>query len=247
VIKYFRSNHLFPQKLNSSIEYLNRGTINEALEKNADLIDISYSDYLEIRDQYPVSQLDVYNLGAADCLMLFNQKYYLYQLSSSAFLQFVSKLKINLKTNEYAVIVGDELTISQFLPAMTKLGYSKFMFIVQDSIQILPFIEKIKKTFFGISIDVLNFKHVSLIENLSSLLLVDVDHARSAELIESLTYFNFLTAGSVFFDVRSSPSDARSKDLVLEAERAQMFVLDANQYYEARLDLADQILTHKIK
>ena len=104
-------------------------------------------------------------------------------------------------------------------------------------------IQNIQKTLLGLELLILGFNQVSSIDCISSLLLVDINHKERPELVESLTYFNFLTTGAAFFDVRSALND----DLVQEVLRAQMVVIDSPQYAQVRLEIADQILTKKIK
>lgn len=254
-MKYFRSPHLLPIEIQDGIEYVSAATVLEAEQLGADLIDISYSDYLASSELSSISNLESYYLGAADCILKLDNKYHFYQLSQKSFLYYLSQLKMNLKSNHGAVIVGNELTISQFLPALTKLGYDQFIFVVENTAKVKEFVDNIQKTFLGLKVQFFNFQQVSLIDYVSSLLLVDFDHDKYPELVESLTYFNFLSAGSVFFDVGASlgrapvaAADNNSKsELVKEAERAQMLVVDSAQYHQIRFQLADQILTKKIK
>lgn len=246
-MKYFRSTNLSPLqtdfKIYPDIHIIQAETIIEAQSMGADLIDLAYQDYLAVFDQFAISSIESHSLGAADCLIRIKNKYHFYQLSQGAFLQMMTNLKISLRTTECAVLVGDELTLSQFLPPLTQLGYCQFVFVTEFSDKIISFVEKIKKTYLGLSIDVLNFNQLSTIEGSCSFLLVDIDHSQQAELVESLTYFNFLTTGSLFFDIRSG----MNQDLIGEAERAQMFVVDVNLFYQSRILLANQILTKKNK
>ena len=242
-MKYYRSNKLPPLKCKHSFQVLDVTSVNEAKAKKADFIDLTYADYLEVYSASELSSLDAYHLSAADCLFLLDGQYHFYQLSQKAFLNYLVQLKMTLQTQDEVVLVGDELTISQFLPALTKIGYSRFTFIVENSKKIKIFVEKIKRTFLGLSMHVLNFNQLSAVDSVASFLLIDVDHSKNIELIESLTYFNFLKTGSVFFDVTS----ALVSDLAQEALRAQMIVIDSAEYEKTRLDLADHILTKNIK
>ncbi len=242
-MKYFRSPQLFQLSAINNFEIIKADSIQQAKDLGADFIDLTYADYVLAQEQFSMSEIDVYSLGAADCLLKIDERFQFYQLSQKALLKYLAGLKLSLQTAEAVVIVGDQLTISQFLPALTKLGYSKFIFVVENKEAVIQFSEKIQKTFLSLSIQILQFKQISLIETVSSFLLVDIDHKSQTELVESLTYFNFLSTGSLFFDVRS----LRSNDLVQEALRAQMSVVDSKMYDEIRFELADQILTKKIK
>ncbi len=236
-MKYFRSKNLFSISPPEGCILIEADSFDEAKALGADVIDISYADFCELRSQFEVSNLDSHYLGAADSLIRKKNKYQFFQLSQKAFLSLLSQLELNLKTDDHAVIVGDELSISQFLPALAKLGYSRFVFVVENPPKIKAFIENIQKTLLGLELTVLEYKQVSLINCISSLLLVDVDHSRQSELIESLTYFNFLTTGSIFFDVRSDLSN----DLVQEALRAQMFIVEATRFMKNRFEICLQI------
>lgn len=242
-MKYFRSQKLVPLQGENTFEIIEAGSVAEAKSKGADFIDLAYVDYLEAYSAAQISSLDAYHLSSADCLFKLDGQYHFYQLSQKAFLSYLAQLKMTLQTQDEAVLVGDELTISQFLPALTKIGYSKFTFIVEDTLKIKNFVEKIQRTFLGLSMHILSFSQISAVETVASFLLVDVDHSKNTDLIESLTYFNFLKTGSVFFDVRS----ALGHDLAQEAQRAQMIVIDSAEYEKARLDLANLILTKNIK
>jgi hypothetical protein len=236
-MKYFRSKKLFAVSPPKGCVLLQADSFEEAKKQGVDVIDISYADFCEIRNQFEISNLDSHYLGAADSLVRLKNKYQFFQLSQKAFLLLLSKLALNLKTDDHAVIVGDELSISQFLPALAKLGYSKFVLVVENTKVIKSFVDNIQKTLLGLELSILEFKQVSLIDCISSLLLVDVDHKSQAELVESLTYFNFLTTGSVFFDVRSESAN----ELVQEALRAQMFVVESAQFMKTRFEIALQI------
>ncbi len=246
-MKYFKSKKNSGLNFEHSTEYLtehlNVETVFEAMDQSADLIELSYLDFLEVQKKLSFSDLDAYCSGAADSLIRIDNQYQFFQLGQKTFVKFLSQLKISLQVADFAVLIGDQLTISQFLPALNQLGYSRFVVVVEDVEAIQIFIQKIQRTFLGLTIEILNFKQISKIDHISSLLLVDIDHQSQAELVENLTYFNFLNSGSIFFDVRS----LLSNELVQEAIQAQMFVIDALAYAEARLKFADQILTHKIK
>jgi hypothetical protein len=242
-MKYYRSPLLSKLSCENIFSPVTASSVDEAKSQGVDFIDLTYADYLLALEQFSMSGIDAYALGAADCLLKIDGQYQFFQLSQKAILSYLSSLKISLQVSDVAVIVGDQLTISQFAPALAKLGYSKFIFVVEDQESVIHFVQKMQRTFLGLQFDVLQFKQISQIDSIASFLLVDVDHENQIELVESLTYFNFLTTGSVFFDVRS----IQSNELVQEATRAQMFVLDSAKYNEARLCLADQILTKKIK
>lgn len=242
-MKYYRSSKLYAVPEYPQYTYIEAQSIEDAQSQKVDLIDISYEDFCQLQTQFEVNSLDSYYLGSADCLIRFGERYQFYQLSQKAFLSLLSNVEIYLKTDDYAVVVGDELSISQFLPALAKLGYSRFVFVVEDPEVVQKFMQNIQKTLLGLELLILGFNQVSSIDCISSLLLVDINHKDRPELVESLTYFNFLTTGAAFFDVRSALSD----DLVQEALRAQMVVIDSAQYAQARLEIADQILTKKIR
>ncbi len=242
-MKYYRSSKLYTVPQFPQYTYVETETIEGAQSLKADLIDISYEDFCQLQTQFEVNSLDSYYLGSADCLIRLGERYQFYQLSQKSFLSLLSKIEIHLKTDDHAVIVGDEMSISQFLPALSKLGYSRFVFVVEDPDAVQKFMQNIQKTLLGLEVLILSFNQVSSIDCISSLLLVDIDHKERPDLVESLTYFNFLTTGSAFFDVRSDLND----DLVQEALRAQMVVIDSAQYAQVRLEIADQILAKKIK
>jgi hypothetical protein len=250
-MKYYRSKNLPALAIDMNnevmtslnIEYVQAETVTEAQQLGADLIDLSYADYLQIKDQFIMTSIDSYGLGSADCIIKINGEFRFYQLSQHVFLSYMEELKVSLNSVDIAVLVGDEMTISQYLPALTQLGYGQFIFVVENMERVKKFIERIQRTYFSLSIQILNFHQVGLIEIASSFLLVDIDHSQHPELVESLTYFNFLTAGSLFIDMRS----ALNEHLVEEAKRALMFVADTRPYQQNRFLIANQVLFKKNK
>lgn len=240
-MKYYRSPllHSIPELLHC--EYVEADSILDAQNKGAELIDLAYQDYCRLQADFSVSSLDSYYLGAADSLIKLTDRFHFFQLSQKAFLTLLSRRAARLKTDDYAVIVGDELTISQFLPALAKLGYSRFVLVVENPESSKDFIQHIQKTILGLQLIILGFHQVSSIDCIASFLLVDIDHEQLPELVESFTYFNFLTTGSAFLDVRSPLTNY----LVQEAERAHMFVLDSAQYAQVRIEIAKDVLIQK--
>jgi len=242
-MKYYSSNSWLPLNDDKIFYVITEAkTVEDAMVLKADFIDLTYAEYLISSQKFTINSIETSILGAADCLLKIDNKYYFDQMSQKAFLKYLSKLKISLQSSKTAVLIGDELTISQFLPPLTKLGYSDFICVVENTESVSEFVQKIQKTFLGLKIQLLNFKQIPLIDSISSFLVVDINHSEQVELVESLTYFNFLTTGSVFFDLRS----AQSKELIEEALRAEMFVMDSVVYHSLRQSLAYEVLIKKI-
>lgn len=252
-MKYFRSSSLWtlPSENIHSFQVIQAESVEEALGKDVDCIDLDFLDYQYIVEKYPSHLLEMHHLGFADCYLkirrqggdqlkdrLSDHRYQLALTYKDVFLKELSGNHSSLQTNYLAVLVGDERTVANFFPALSQLGYANFKFVVKDPQTMLPYLQSVLSKYIGLNADLLSFADLAEIKESASALIVDVDHQQEKELIQGLTYFNFLVTQALFLDVRA----VISSDLEEEAERAEMTVIKSQQLHTKRFEHIEKLL-----
>lgn len=247
-MKYFRSPSLWPLPKENvhSFEVLQLESVGAAIEQKVDCIDLDFSDYQFIIEKYPTHLLEMHHLGFADCYLkstqaehVRNRSAYVLRLTyKEVFLKELSTNRTSLQTNHFAVIVGDQRTVASFFPALAQLGYAHFKFVVRDPISMKSYLQAVLSKYIGLNADLLSFSDLAEMKESASALIVDVDHEQEAELVQNLTYFNFLVGRALFLDVRA----ITHSDLEEEAERAELTVIKSEQLNKKRFELVEKLL-----
>ena len=84
-----------------------------------------------------------------------------------------------------------------------------------------------QKYLFNVQLQQLTLDEMANISELSSLLVMDFDQNEHPDMVETLTYFNFLAENAIFFDLQNYLND----DLSSEAEKASLRVLDSVEFH----------------
>lgn len=247
-MKYFRSSNLWPlpQENIHSFETVQLSSVEEALVQEVDCIDLDFLDYQHIIEKYPSHLLEMHHLGYADCYLKKSNQltgrngngYELWLTYKDVFLKELSGSHSSVQTNYLAVIVGDERTVASFFPALSQLGYANFKFVVKDPQSMLPYLQTVLSKYIGLNADLLSFADLAEIKESASALVVDVDHQQEPDLVQNLTYFNFLVTQALFLDVRA----ILNSELEEEAERAEMTVIRSQQLHKKRFELITKLL-----
>lgn len=164
-------------------------------------------------------------------------------LSEKVFSEMISSQN-TIVYREYCVsIVGELSTFASFVNLCQRLGFKKINFYCDASKikEAQDFSENAIKLFINLKIDVKVFDELVHTEELSSLLIVDADFEIETELFQNLSYFNFLSPRSIFIDFRSD----RNNLLQLEAEKAELVVLDGREFFMKKYQLASEIVGNR--
>ncbi len=207
------------------------------------MVDFSWAVFKQLNPIVHRAEALIQKLNWADTGLIINGEVRPMLLSERIFSEMISAQN-TIVYREYCVsIVGDLSTLASFVNLCQRLGFKKINFygaenIVQEGKE---FADVCMKLFINLKIEVKNFDELTHNEELSSLLFVDVDLDKETELFENLSYFNFLSPHSIFIDFRSD----RNNLLQLEAEKAELVVLDGRKFFLKKYQLAQQIVENR--
>lgn len=194
----------------------------QILKSNADVIELAPADFLLFKTYLKSLDVKTSRLGTADCLIRLNSDFRPIHLMSDAIYSAILKSVPDLKTSESAVVIGN---FEFVLPMAFKLAQSGFfkLIIATDKISESLKIKKLIQTYaFNIEVTTVPLNELTQLESGSVLLISNLQKDIHPEAYESITYFNFLTRGATFVDVKSRNEPI----LAEEARRAEINVIE---------------------
>lgn len=207
------------------------------------MVDFSWSIFKQLNPIIHRAEALIQKLNWADTGLIINGEVRPMLLSERVFSEMISGHN-TIVYREYCVsIVGDLSTLASLVNLCQRLGFKKINFYcVAEKVQEgKEFSDVCMKLFINLKIEVKVFDELTHNEELSSLLVVDVDLDIETELFENLSYFNFLSPHSIFIDFRSDKNNL----LQLEAEKAELVVLDGREFFHKKYQLAAQIIENR--
>lgn len=232
-MKVYRSIDLGAAELSEKISEASDISINfeplseeELVASDYDLIELSEEQSLDIIARMPMLDWPTQSTRAADAFTKDKNGFKPLHLGAMAFVNFLQSKKINLDTSKNAVLVGGYSFLMTFGLALAKLGFNKIYLISPAHISYEDKIADLKKSLFGVHIQQLTLDDISNISELASLLVIDFAQNEFPEIVETLTYFNFVTENALFLDLQSYLNNTLSA----EAERASLRVLDSVEF-----------------
>ena len=225
----------------SSDPHLSEVIISSESGSIMDLINKQQYDVIEI-DDIMLKQLKPHlaflgwGLSASssfDCLIKQGQEYAPMQINAELFRRYLESTHRIVDIQNCAVLIGDYIFVASFAVMLAKLGYTKIYIVSQDNILFGEEIEHLKKILFGVQLTQLSFDELATIRDGASMLVLDFNLKENPELVEILTYFNFLTEGAIFFDLNSYIDDS----LAQEAEKVQLDVVDISEHIKIKYNI----------
>lgn len=215
--------------------------LDDLLKGDVDLIEPSYSLFLQIAPKFKIIDWTADVVGMVDAVVRQNGIYKPVQLASKAFSTILSEKKYSVDTTKTVVLIGDLLTCTSFFPNLIQMGFRNFILVSTEPEEVHMQFTKLSKAFFDLSFIVYAMDDINKIFDQASVLVVDIDHKSYPDTIESLIYFNFVANRALFLDVRSG----NDKLLFDEAERASLQVIPSKLFHTTRYNLAKKLLTPK--
>ena len=197
------------------------------LKSDYDVIELTEPENENILSGMVMLDWNIQTTQATDAFGKQQNRFIPIHLSSTAFKSFLESKKISLDTSRTAVLIGHYSFLATYAVALAKLGFRKIYLVSADEILFTEKISALKKYLFDVELKQISFDEMANISELSSLLVTDFLLGKSAELVEILTYFNFVAEGAVFFDLQNYLDDSLSS----EAEKASMKVLDSVEFH----------------
>ena len=215
----------------------------EIITENFHMMDFSWQIFKQLNPIIHRADALVQKLNWADTGIIVNNEIRPMLLSEKVFSQMIST-KSTVVDREYCVsVVGDLSTLASFVNLFQRLGFNKINFYTDEGMieEAKAFAKLATKLFINLNVEAKTYSDLTFNEELSSLLIVDVNLDEEKELFEDLSYFNFLSPRSIFMDFRSD----RNNLLQLEAEKAELIVLDGREFFLKKYEMGLQTVANR--
>lgn len=209
----------------------------ELFKSDFDLIELSEQQSQSILSKMTMLDWQIQSTGAVDAFAKDVNGIKPVQLSSVAFGSFLESKHIAIDTAKNAVLVGGYSFLMTYAVALAKIGFNKIYLVSPGNISFKEAITKVQKYLFNVQLQQLTVDEMANIAELASLLVIDFDPNEFPEMVETLTYFNFLAENAIFFDLQNYISDTLST----EAEKASLRVLDSVEFHLHKYRLFQKI------
>lgn len=202
-------------------------TDDELFHSDFDLIELSEHQSQSILQKMPMLDWQIQSTGAADAFGKDKSGFKPIHLSASSFGNFLETKHISLDISKNAVLVGTYSFLMTYAVALAKIGFNRIYLVSPGNVSYKEEIAKVQKYLFNVQLQQLTLDEMANISELSSLLVMDFDQSEYPDMVETLTYFNFLAENAIFFDLQNYLNDALSS----EAEKASLRVLDSVEFH----------------
>lgn len=202
-------------------------TDEEILKSDFDLVELSEQQSQALLATMPMLDWTIQSTQAVDAFEKNAQGLKPIHLSSAAFINFLQSKHISVDVAKYAVLIGSYSFLITYSIALSKLGFKKIYLVSPGNINYENQLRSVQKTMFNIQLTQLSLDEMVNIAETASLLAIDFDLNEHPELVETLTYFNFVAEKAIFFDLQNYMNDSLSS----EAEKASLRVLDSVEFH----------------
>lgn len=199
----------------------------ELFHSDFDLIELSEQQGQSILSKATMLDWQIQSTKAVDAFAKAAKGFKPIHLSSMAFGSFLESKHISLDIAKSAVLVGGYSFLITYAVALAKLGFNKIYLISPGNISYKEQITNAQKHLFNVQVQQLTLDEMSDVAELASLLVIDFELNEFPELVQTLTYFNFLAENAIFFDLQNYMNDTLSA----EAEKASLRVLDSVEFH----------------
>ncbi|MFN3454245.1 MAG: hypothetical protein ACK41T_04740 [Pseudobdellovibrio sp.] len=220
------SSEIFKENDGIQIDSFDVTKFEEYLNLDYDLIELGEEEARNLFSFFKVLDVKTQTLGCFDSLIRINGVYKPLQLDSLSFIHFLQQSKVILNATLSAVVVGCPDKLMMYGMDLSKLGLNRIYLVSPENKNLKGRIEHLQKTLLGVHIEQVMTDKISDISDSCGLLIVDFDKAKNSELVQDLTYFNFLAEKAIFLDIRGY----EDFELSSEAEKASLQVLKSEDF-----------------
>lgn len=199
----------------------------ELFHSDFDLIELSEQQSQSILSKMTMLDWQIQSTGATDAFAKDQKGFKPIQLSSTAFTNFLESKHISMDVGKNVVLVGNYSFLITYAVALAKLGFNKIYLVSPGNVSYKEQFTNAQKYLFNVQLHQLTVDEMANIAELASLLVIDFDYNEFPEMVETLTYFNFLAENAIFFDLQNYLNDTLST----EAEKASLRVLDSVEFH----------------
>ena len=212
----------------------------DLFKNNFDIIEMdeqSKSDYI---DHAKELDWEVSALKAFDVIFRKQNNYKPYNLGSIALKSFIETKGLEIDSTKSAVLVGEYSFLVIYSLALSQLGFKKIYIVSPDNLFFSEKLTATQKILFDVKIQQISYDEMANTPETSSVLIVDFKLSNHPEMVEILTYFNFLAQGSLFLDL----NHFFDPTLFEEAEKADLKVISSVEFHRYRYEYAKNILNN---
>ncbi len=222
------------QKLQNDIQGLQFDTshyeLDEVFNKEFNVIELAMAQSNVALKKMKALEWEVQMTGVCDAFVLDNDKYVPKQISAKALVSLIEFKKLRVDLSKSALLIGEYYFSTVFIFALSKLGFKKILIISVDSKDMMN-TNKNKMInwqnhLFDVSISEIKAEEVSNLTDYFSLVVTDFKLSEHPTIVETISYFNFLSDQALFCDLRQFENSL----LFEEAEKASVHVLTHEEY-----------------
>lgn len=147
---------------------------------------------------------DAEQLGVVDSIFFEGNRYWPNVLYKKAFgdLVFAKVPSLNIKLRCY--LAGDHALMEPAIFALSKLGYTDFVWVTREPEVAQARIDKVKTMLLGLNLKTIDTSELTLQSNNGSLILNGVTDKDEVDLLDDLAYLNFLQPPGMIIDLNCS-------------------------------------------
>ncbi len=229
-------------KLNADFIDMITDEINQddQFHQNFDIIEMDESAKSSFIDQAKELDWEVSALKGFDVVLKKQNHYKPYNLGSVALKSYIETRSLVIDSTKSAVLVGEYSFLVTYALALSQLGFKKIYIVSPENLFFNEKLANVQKILFDVKIQQISYDEMANTSEISSVLIVDFDLASYPEMVEILTYFNFLAQGSLFLDL----NHFYDPTLYDEAEKADLGVISSVEFHHYRYEFAKNILNN---
>lgn len=212
----------------------------DLLRHDFDIIEMDEESKAQYLDKATQLDWEVSALKAFDVIFRKQSLYKPYNLGSVALKSFIETHSLEIDSTKSAVLVGEYSFLVTYSLALSQLGFKKVYIVSPDNLFFNEKLSATQKILFDVKIQQISYDEMANIPETSSVLIVDFELAKHPEMVEILTYFNFLAQGSLFLDL----NHFFDSTLFDEAEKADLKVISSVTFHRYRYEYAKNILNN---
>ena len=195
------------------------------LHQNYDFILIGDGDFEKFRPFIKAIGWKINHLGVADTLVREGNYYTPMNLMADCILSAIQTRMVTMSTSNTVLVIGEFDFVLSVTAKLALAGFSNFIVSLEDEFKFDIIKKRISEFIFNLDLKFVRLNELTQIQDTSSLLISNLSETTNREAYDSLTYFNFLSAGGVFVDANS----LRNASLIEEARRAELNVIEEGE------------------
>ena len=160
-----------------------------------------------ILKRYPNHSVHINKLGAADCLIYEDNKWWPRSASYDGLLQVFAKVGEKFDLNSSALIVGAGAMARTTVAVLFREGFKNFGLTAIDEDRGMELLSELKRTYFGADFDFIPRDELILLPGLYGMIVNTTPSTKENELLNELSYFNFFIPHGVALDLYLEPAE----------------------------------------